>query len=89
MKRTLTALTASGASAFDPKDKQKLKDTNECVECDLTGAKLDHEWCILRLSDTVASLTTWVKLDVLRARDYLLMSGVTPVSEFFSDLISE
>ena len=24
-----------------------------------------------------------------RARDYLLMSGVTPVSEFFSDLISE
>ena len=46
MKLTLTALTvatslmASGASAFDPKDLQKLLDTNECVECDLSGADL-------------------------------------------------
>ena len=46
MKLTLTALTvaaslmASGASAFDPKNLQKLLDTNECVECDLIGANL-------------------------------------------------
>ena len=41
MKATLTALTlavsliASGASAFDPDDLQKLKDTGNCVDCDL------------------------------------------------------
>jgi len=46
MKSTLTALTvaatmfASSASAFDPADLQKLKDTNECVKCDLSGANL-------------------------------------------------
>ncbi len=46
MKRTLTALTvaatmfASSASAFDPDDLQKLKDTNECVACDLRDANL-------------------------------------------------
>ena len=46
MKLTLTALTgaaslmASAASAFDPEDLQKLLDTNECVECDLSGADL-------------------------------------------------
>ena len=46
MKLTLTALTvaaaltASGASAFDPDDLQKLLDTNECVACDLIGANL-------------------------------------------------
>lgn len=46
MKLTLTALTiaatmfASSASAFDPDDVQKLKDTNECRECDLSGADL-------------------------------------------------
>ncbi|MDA9991105.1 pentapeptide repeat-containing protein [Paracoccaceae bacterium] len=46
MKLTLTALTvaatifASSASAFDPDDLQKLKDTNECKACDLTGANL-------------------------------------------------
>ena len=46
MKLTLTALTvatlliASGASAFDPADLQKLKDTNKCVECDLSVADL-------------------------------------------------
>lgn len=46
MKRTLTALTvaatmfASSASAFDPDDVQKLKDTGECEECDLRGANL-------------------------------------------------
>ena len=37
------ALTASGASAFDPEDVQKLKDTNECVECDLSGAFLSFD----------------------------------------------
>ena len=46
MKRSLTALTvaasliASGASAFDSADWQKLLDTNECVECDLSRASL-------------------------------------------------
>ena len=46
MKLTLTALTvaaaltASGASAFDPEDVQKLMNTNECIKCDLSGADL-------------------------------------------------
>ena len=46
MKLTLTALTlaatmfASSASAFDPADLKKLKDTNECVGCDLLAADL-------------------------------------------------
>ena len=46
MKRTLTALTvaatmfASSASAFDPDDLQKLKDTGKCTTCDLGGANL-------------------------------------------------
>ena len=46
MKLTLTALTiaatifASSASAFDPDDLQKLKDTNECNSCNLNGANL-------------------------------------------------
>ena len=49
MKLTLTALTvaaslmASGASAFDPAHLQKLKDTNECMACDLTGANLNRQ----------------------------------------------
>ena len=47
MKLTLTALTvaatmfASSASAYDPADLQKVKDTNECVNCDLIGADLN------------------------------------------------
>ena len=46
MKLTLTALTvaasllANSASAFDPDDLQKLKDTGNCEECDLRGANL-------------------------------------------------
>ena len=46
MNLTLTALTvaaslmASGASAFDPEDVQTLKDTNECVACNLNRANL-------------------------------------------------
>ena len=46
MKQTLTALTvaatmfASSASAFDPDDLQKLKDSNECAECNLESADL-------------------------------------------------
>ena len=46
MKRTLTALTvaatmfASSASAFDPDDLQKLKDTGSCLGCELWGADL-------------------------------------------------
>ena len=47
MKLTLTILTvattlfASSASAFDPADLQKLKDTNKCIQCDLSGANLE------------------------------------------------
>ena len=46
MKLTLKTLTvvatifAGSASAFDPDDLQKLKDTNECRICDLTNANL-------------------------------------------------
>ena len=46
MKRTLTALTlaasliASSSSAFDPDDLQKLKDTGDCMDCDLRNADL-------------------------------------------------
>ena len=48
MKLTLTALTiaatifASSASAFDPDDLQKLKDTGECAECNLRYANLSR-----------------------------------------------
>jgi len=50
MKRTLTALTvaatmfASSASAFDPDDLQKLKDTGNCERCDLVDANLDDAY---------------------------------------------
>lgn len=46
MKITLTALTvaatlfAGSASAFNPDDPQKLKYTNKCKSCDLSGANL-------------------------------------------------
>ena len=46
MKLTPTALTiaatifAGSASAFDPDDLQKLKYTNKCKSCDLSGANL-------------------------------------------------
>ena len=46
MKLTLPILVisatmfASSASAADPADLQKLKDTNECIDCDLSGADL-------------------------------------------------
>ena len=36
----VASIFASSASAFDPDDLQKLKDTNECVECDLSSAYL-------------------------------------------------
>jgi uncharacterized protein YjbI with pentapeptide repeats len=48
MKRTLAALTvtaslmASGASAYDSDHLQKLKDTNECINCDLRYADLRY-----------------------------------------------
>ena len=48
MKLTLTALTvvaalvANGAAAFEPADLQKLKDTGNCVECDLFKAILSR-----------------------------------------------
>ena len=44
--KLLTALAitavmfASSASAFDPDDLQKLKDTGNCKGCDLSGANL-------------------------------------------------
>ena len=47
MKQTLigltlaVSLTAGGASAFDPADLQKLKDTGECIGCDLRKANLE------------------------------------------------
>ena len=46
MKLTLTILTvaatlfASSASAYDPDDLQKLKDTKECIQCNLSDANL-------------------------------------------------
>ena len=46
MIKHLTVLIAflmtigSQASAFDPAHLQKLKDTNECIACDLSGAYL-------------------------------------------------
>ena len=48
MKRKLTALTvavsfmASGALALDPADLKKLKETGECMECDLSAAGLSR-----------------------------------------------
>ena len=55
MKRTLTALTvaatmfASSASALDPADLQKLKDTGNCAKCDLRDADLNGAY--LRSAD--------------------------------------
>ena len=44
LRLTILAIVASifanNASAFDPADVQKLKDTNKCVECDLSSANL-------------------------------------------------
>ena len=48
MKLILTIMTVSAtllagsASAFYPAGLHKLKDTNECVNCDLIGAYLDN-----------------------------------------------
>ena len=36
----VVTLLASSALAFDPEDLKKLKETNECVECDISGADL-------------------------------------------------
>ena len=36
----VVTLLASSALAFDPEDLKKLKETHECVECDLSGADL-------------------------------------------------
>jgi uncharacterized protein YjbI with pentapeptide repeats len=52
MKRILVALTvtaslmASDASAYDPDHLQMLKDTNECINCDLIGADLSGAFLI-------------------------------------------
>ena len=43
------ALLASNASAFDPDDLQKLKDTGSCSRCDLSGA--DMWWANLEDAD--------------------------------------
>ena len=46
MKRILAAITvavtlvASSASAFDPAHLKRLKDTGDCINCDLSGANL-------------------------------------------------
>ena len=42
-KLTVAAsLMACGSSVFDPADLQQLKDTNECVDCNLKGADLGY-----------------------------------------------
>ena len=62
MKATLTALTiaatmfASSASAFDPDDLQKLKDTGFCVGCDLRKANLSGA----NLNGAALSYTTYM-----------------------------
>ena len=38
-----STLVASIASAFDPADLKTLKETNECIECDLTLIDLSDE----------------------------------------------
>ena len=54
MKRLLTAvtvaasLTASGVSAFDPADLQKLLDTNECRDCELHYKALSEQNTLYR-----------------------------------------
>ena len=69
MKLTLTALTvaasliASGASAFDPADVQKLEDTNKCYGCDLSEAKLMEA----ELSKAFLSKAELSKADLSRA----------------------
>jgi len=46
MKQILATITvavtlvASSASAFDPAHLKRLKDTGDCINCDLKGAKL-------------------------------------------------
>ena len=58
MKLILTIMTVSAtllsesASAFYPAGLHKLKDTNECVNCDLSGANLSDAY----LKDTDLSL---------------------------------
>ena len=49
MKRLLAAvavvtmLVGSSASAFDPADLKKLRETNECASCDLSKADLFND----------------------------------------------
>ena len=71
MKRTLTALTvaatmfASSANAFDPADLQKLKDTGDCVVCDLEGAVLsDVNMVGARLNFTILRGAVLTGLDM-------------------------
>jgi hypothetical protein len=65
MKLTLPILAisatmfASSASAFDPDDLQKLKDTNGCVGCDLRDANLkDAELAYTARKDAIFCNTT-------------------------------
>ena len=71
MKRTLTALTvatslmASGASAYDPEDLQKLLYANECVGCDLSKVYLsgaDLNWADLRGAILIGANLSWADL---------------------------
>jgi len=68
------ALGASGAVAFDPADLRKLKGTNSCAKCDLSGADLYTEINegALRGGDlTEANLTNAsIKLLVLWGTDF-------------------
>ena len=80
MKLTLTALTvaasllANSASAFDPDDLQKLKDTGNCEECDLTSADLrgaDLEGASLRAAYLTGANLNYANMN------YAIMNGAT------------
>jgi uncharacterized protein YjbI with pentapeptide repeats len=61
-------LFASSASAFDPIDLEKLAETGNCVECDLSGADLsgaDLEQAYIMRSDlSGANLFTSIFLTI-------------------------
>ena len=48
---TLALILPLSVGAYDPEDLEKLKETNECPECDLSGANLKFanlEWANLK-----------------------------------------
>ena len=90
MKLTLTALTlaatlfAGSASAFDPNDLQKLKYTNKCKSCDLSGANL-HSADLSRANLKGAILTADLEGAVLNGAnlmDVMLCNTTMPEGSF-------